>query len=207
MVNSFNFKAFGHDFAISLNRTRSMAIVLLDSGQVSVDNIAEHIEQDLKAGMLLAYADIKGDSVKGLYGLVDGNYIKLDEAQAKKHKGEKVQMSVGFATSESQQKFGQLKNTNPPLYALIKPVRDSANKYVSNTYKKLLSAIVEISNERAGKVKTRSATKTFDETLREFFDSMRKKVVNAKARGDDTANEERFRKALVAFNTVWNHAE
>ena len=206
-MQNLNFKAIGHDFGVSLNKSKGLAIQALDSGQITKDNIPEHIEQDIRAGMLLAHIEIKGDSVSGLYGLIDGNYIKLSDEQAKKHKGEKIKMSVGFAMSESQQKFGQLKNTNPPLYALIKPVRDAANKYVSNTYKKFVSAVAEVSNERDGVTKTRSATKTFDETIAEFFMTMRKKVVNAKARGDDTANEERFRKAMVAFNTVWNHGE
>ena len=203
-MSTFNIKQFGHKFSVANSSVRSIVAQLYHAKVLSPDNITDEAKAEFIAGSVLAYADTHPE-VNKVYGFIDGNYVALDADAQKKHKGEKLNLSIGFVMAESQQKFGALRNSNPALHALMKPVRDAVNKYTSNSWNSMLKMLVEIDNEAKGKTITRKATKSFDETITDTFDSLRKKIINAKARGDDTANEAKFREALVAFNTVWNH--
>lgn len=203
-MENLNTKNLGNQFAVAKGKQRAVCLTMIQAGLVSAEHIPEHVEQELKLGFTVAFTDAN-PQFNATYGYIDGNYVLLDADKAKAFKGEKLQLSVGFVMAESQQKFGALKNSNPALHALMLPIRQAVQKYVSNTYNAFKKQVAEIDRESKGVPKTRSATKSFDETLKSFFDDCRKKIVNAKARGDETADEAKFRKALVAFNTVWNH--
>jgi hypothetical protein len=53
------------------------------------------------------------------------------------------------------------------------------------------------------KLRERGATRTFAETVKETIDGLKKKCANAKARGDDSANEKKLILAISEFNRKW----
>ena len=198
----FNAKNIGHDFASNKFNNNKLARVLLSMCPSFIDNAPDDLVDDIKAGMVLSYAD-NNPQVSATYGLIDSNYIKLEGDKAKAFKGEKVTLSVAFVMADSQQAFGALKAKNLALHSLIAPVRKSVQTYVSNSMKALKAECANVLSE--GKVTIRKPTKSFAVTVEDTFADMRKKCVNAKARGDDTADEKRFAEAKVAFMTKWLH--
>jgi hypothetical protein len=197
-----NGKNIGHDFASNKFNNNKLARNLLNLCPTFVETAPDELVADLRAGMTLSYADNHSE-ISATYGLIDSNYIKLEGDKIKAFKGEKVAMSVAFVMADSQQAFGALKAKNPALHALMLPIRRSVQTYVSNSMKALKDECVKVLNE--GKVILRKPTKSFAVTVEDTFADMRKKCVNAKARGDDTADEKRFAEAKVAFMTKWLH--
>ena len=137
------------------------------------------------------------------FAVVDGNYVKATDEMVANKKLEKVKIGVDYAFSFSQQQFGQLKNEQPQLHALIKDVRDKTNKYCANRLRDLKSQAKRILNE--GKERERSATLNFADRVKATIEDLRLKCKNAHARGDETANEKALKDAIIAFNTKWNH--
>lgn len=165
-------------------------------------------EDDVKAEVVeafqLRYAE-NNPNVEHKFILRDGQYVIAQGAIPKN--AETINLSVSFAMSYSAQKFGQMRTSEDArekaLYSLIKPLRDSVNKYVSNTIKTLERYAREISNE--GKPRERGANLNYSQWVAQTLEQMRVRCKNAKARGDDTANDKLLAEALIAFNTVWNH--
>lgn len=138
-----------------------------------------------------------------VYAVVDGNYVLATDEMIANKKVEKIKVGVDYAYSFSQQQFGQLKNEQPTLHALIKAVRDKTNKYCSNRLADLKRQARTIMNE--GKTRERSATVSFGERVVAVLDDLKAKCKTANARGDETANEKALRDACVAFMVKWNH--
>jgi hypothetical protein len=197
-----NGKTIGHDFASNKHNNNKLARNLLSICPTFVDVAPDELVDDIRAGMVLSYAD-NNPQVNATYGLIDSNYIKLEGDKIKAFKGEKVTVSVAFIMAESQQAFGALKAKNLALHTLIAPQRKAIQTYVSGAMKALKEECNKVLNE--GKVIIRKSTKSFAVTVEDTFADMRKKCVNAKARGDDTADEKRFAEAKVAFMTKWLH--
>ena len=108
--------------------------------------------------------------------------------------------------AESSAKFGRLKVDNPALHSLIKEPRAKVQRYISDTIKDMQTLGKKILAEQSGvATKPRAPNKSFGEKVAQHFSDMRDQMISAKSKGDDTADEARFRKAVVAFNTVWNH--
>ena len=112
-----------------------------------------------------------------------------------------VNIGVDYSYSFSHQQFGKLKNENPYLYDIIKPLRDKCSTYCSNR-------INDLKRQARALLKTdtkgnRGATLDFGQRLVKVFDDLEAKCKVAKERGDTTADLVKYRKAVEAFNKAW----
>jgi len=139
------------------------------------------------------------------YAVVDGNYLLIDGSNPDlANAREKINIGVDYAcVSFTQQQFGKLKNENPKLYAIIKVWRDKVNTYCSNRLADLKRQAKGILSEGQGP-RQRGATADFAKRIEDTFSDLANKCKTAKARGDESADETKFREARVAFMVKWN---
>jgi hypothetical protein len=138
------------------------------------------------------------------YARIDSHWLPLKSLSKDAKPLEVVEWNGAYALSAfSQQAFGNLKNEDLAKYNALKPLRDAASKYASGKVKSLQGKAKEILREQSGEPKTREATKAFSEVVKAMHDELKNRCKNAKARGDESADEDKYRKALDAFNAVW----
>lgn len=138
------------------------------------------------------------------YARIDGNWLPLDSLSKDAKPQEVAEWNGAFALSGySQQAFGALKNEDLAKHTILKPLRNAAGKYASDKLKNLEKKAREIIREKSGEPKTREATKAFSDTVKATLDGLKDRCRNAKARGDASADEDKYRKAVEAFNAVW----
>ena len=199
---SDSIKTLSYKFAANRDMGRIFAREILNLYPDFADTVPEEAKPELQAGCYLRFAENNANR-EGFYILTGDAYVQTDEAKFAKSKSIKAHLTVGFATSHSPQAFGQLRQSDPALFNLIKPLRDDANKYASNTIKSLQRTCREIVTE--GATRSRAPTAHFSETVEKVLDQMRTRCKSAKSRGDETADEGKLSKAIIAFNTVWKH--
>lgn len=178
-----------------------------DFASYCIDNIAgfpeslpDEYKDQLYQGYQLRYSQkYPGDT----YAVINSHYIKASEEHHANDKIEKIELSVAYVMSFSPQEFGKIKNDNPELHSLIKKLRDEVNAYCSNRKNDLIRKAFKIIDARSGKTKTRTANKDFDESITALFESFDTKLKTAKSRGDITADENRYKKAKIAFLAIW----
>jgi hypothetical protein len=193
-------KDLGYKQAVTGDTFRSQAQYALENIVGFPESVPEEAKTQLFDGYRLR---LNENSPAEVYAVIDGNYVKATEEMVANKKVEKIKVGVDFAFSFSQQQFGQLKNEQPQLHALIKAWRDKVNKYCSNRLNDLKRQARTIQNE--GKQRERSATLSFGERILAVLEDLQVKCKNAQARGDETANEAVFKQAKIAFMTKWNH--
>jgi hypothetical protein len=138
------------------------------------------------------------------YACIDGNWLPLKSLSKDAKPLEVVEWNGAYALSAfSQQAFGNLKNEDLAKYNVLKPLRNAASKYASDKVKSLERKAREIIREQSGQPKTREATKAFSEVVKASHEDLRTRCKNAKSRGDESADEDKFRKSVEAFNAVW----
>lgn len=176
--------------------------------QYAIDNFANFPEEvsaeeraEFYEGCMVRYNEIH-PMVK--YARVDGNWLPLERLSKDAKPQEVVEWNEAFALMAfSQQAFGALKNEDSAKHAVLKPLREAASKYASGKLKSLEKKARDILREQSGETKTREATKSFDEVVKEKHEDLKTRCKNAKARGDASADEDKYRKAVEAFNAVW----
>jgi hypothetical protein len=138
------------------------------------------------------------------YARIDGNWLPLKSLSKDAKPQEVAEWNGAYALSAfSQQAFGSLKNEDNSKYQVLKPLRYAASKYASGKVKSLQSKAKEILREQSGEPKTREATKAFSDVVKAMHEELRNRCKNAKARGDESADEDKYRKSVEAFNAVW----
>lgn len=142
------------------------------------------------------------------YVVIEGNYLRASDLTDIPAKAERVVVGYDVAFSYTQQQAGKLKETHSPEYhKLIAEVRTKVNAYTSNCWGKLVSAGKSVQAELSGVKKARTPNLDFVEYLYDkekgVFSIMQTRCKNAKAKGDNTADEKRLAKAIVAFNVAW----
>lgn len=137
------------------------------------------------------------------YAVVNNNYIRMDALDKDAKVSEKLKIGVDYAFSMSQQEVGGLKESNPPLHAIVSGIRTKCNKYCNGRFKALFSKVQELKRARRGEQKTRQQALPMDEWLNKFFDDAKSRVVAAEARGDVTANKKRLGDAIIAFKAKY----
>ncbi len=201
-----NLRTIGYQFASAMQSERNLASQVKALYPNFGETIPDNARAELYEGFTLRFAE-NNPNVEKTYVLdvTDGRkwYRPVAEGEKLAKDANKIHLSVGFVMAESSQKFSSLKDTNPPLYELAKPVREAVIKYNSNTIKALQRKVRELDNE--GKTRTRSATKSFAEVVTDTMLDFKKKCKAAQARGDETANDKLLGEATVAFMTIWNH--
>lgn len=166
------------------------------------DAFTDDIKAELKKGYALRWHE---ENPTKYYIAADGNWVgcKTEEEMMSHQKAEKFTLDVHTAFAYTQQAFGGLKNEEPQKHALIKVIRDKFNKYVSNRLRDLNSAAKGIYKESLGIATTRAATQAFTDWLnapqKGALSVIRQRCVNAKAKGDETADVAKLDKALAAF--------
>lgn len=193
-------KTLSYRFAGNRDAGRAIGRELLEQYPNIVETVPNEVKAEFYSGCYLRYAENNPDA-EVFYIREGDHYLPVKEEAWGKSKKEKVWVSVAFATAETPQRFAQMRHDNPALHALIKPVRDNANKYASNTLNAMVSVCRGILNE--DKPRERSATAAYSETVAKMLDNLKTRCKTAKARGDETADEKRLIDAINAFLKVW----
>ncbi len=193
-------KDLGYKQAVTGDVFRNQAKYALDNVVGFPETVPDEAKTQLFDGYRLRFGE---NNPTVTYAVVDGNYVLATDEMVANKKVEKIKVGVDYAYSFSQQQFGQLKNEQPQLHALIKDWRDRTGKYCSNRLADLKRQARAILNE--GKQRDRAPTVSFGERVINVIDDLKAKCKTASARGDETANEKALREACVAFMTKWNH--
>lgn len=199
-MKALNLKQIGYQQATNKDNERSLARSVYEAYPNFDEEVTDEAKAELFAGYQLRVAENQ-PSIDQHFIVEGGNYLPVEKLAFDNHKGEKYHRTVANIMVYTPQSFGALRTSNPQLHAILKEPRDAISKYCSNTLNALKKAVREIKNE--GKPRERGATRTFAETVKETMDSLKKKCANAKARGDDSANEKKLITAISEFNRKW----
>jgi len=200
MPTSVNDAAY--KFARAGETSASIARYIMDNDSSFPDEVSKELKADLNAGFMLRATELWGDQ---FYKLGDGGtYIPMGNSIELKNVAPEKSIRVGlsYCFAMSQQEFGQLKNKDPQLHSIVKPMRDKFSKYSHNNIVALKLAARTLMND--GKSKARTGNKNFVDALIEMFATYDKRVLNAEARLDATASPINYRMAKDAFWTAYN---
>ena len=190
-------KDAAYKFARAGETSASIARYIVDNNPSFPDEVSKELKADLNAGFMLRATELWGDE---FYKLGDGGtYIPMGNSIVLKNVAPENSIRIGlsYCFAMSQQEFGQLKNKDPQLHGIVKPMRDKFSKYSHNNIAALKLAARALLND--GKSRERGATKNFTEALTDMFEAYDKRVKNAEARNDETASHVQFRVARDAF--------
>ena len=168
----------------------------------SDDAITDEVKVELRKGYATRWHE---ENPSSYYVAVDGNWVKCEseEKMLSHKKADKFVLDVHTAFGYTQQAFGALKNEEPLKHSLIKETRDKFNKYVSNRVADLNREAKKLYRERNGIENTRSAVPLFYTWLtapeKGILSQIRQRCINAKAKGDETADLAKLDKALASF--------
>ena len=199
-MKALNLKQIAYQQASFADNLKGLARSVYEAYPNLDDEVADEVKADLFAGYQLRVAENQS-SIDQHFIVESGNYLPVEKLAFDNHKGEKYHRTVANLMAYTPQAFGALRQSNPQLHAVIKSERDSVSKYCSNRLADLKKAIHAIKNE--GVARVRGATKSFAETVKDTMDGLKKKCANAKARGDDSANEKQLVLAVSEFNRKW----
>jgi len=199
-MKTLNLKQIAYQQASFADNLKGLARSVYEAYPNLDDEVADEVKADLFAGYQLRVAENQS-SIDQHFIVESGNYLPVEKLAFEKHTGEKYHRTVANIMAYTPQAFGALRQSNPQLHSLIKAERDSVSKYCSNRLVDLKKSIMSIKNE--GVVRVRGATKTFAETVKDTMDGLKKKCANAKARGDDSANDKKLILAISEFNRKW----
>jgi hypothetical protein len=199
-MKTLNLKQIAYQQASFADNLKGLARSVYEAYPNLDDEVADEVKADLFAGYQLRVAENQS-SIDQHFIVESGNYLPVEKLAFDNHKGEKYHRTVANIMAYTPQAFGALRQSNPQLHAVIKAERDSVSKYCSNRLADLKKAIHAIKNE--GVARVRGATKTFAETVKDTMDGLKKKCANAKARGDDSANDKKLVLAISEFNRKW----
>ena len=160
------------------------------------------ISPENKAQLFDGYRLRFGENNPGkVYAIINGNYVTATDDMLANKSVEKIQIDVGYAFSMGSHEFGKLKNENHALHAVVKIVRDKANTYCSNRLGDLIREAKRIKN--VGKDRARASTVDFNARVMKALEDLGDKCKLATLRLDDTADEQRYKAARIAFLVVW----
>jgi len=186
--------------AVANDRMRSVARYVMEQSKGFPETVADEVKEQLYDGYRLRFNEVNKPST---YAVVNDHYLLIDGSNpALENEKEKVVIGVDYCFAYSQQQYGKLKNENPYLHAIVKEWRDKVNTYCSNRLGDLKRQARTILNENVKK--ERGATADFAKRLDEVFKDLAVKCKNAKARGDETADEGKYATARQAFMTAWS---
>jgi len=195
-------KDAAYKFARAGETSASIARYIMDNDASFPDEVSKELKADLNAGFMLRATELWGDQ---FYKLGDGGtYIPMGNSIELKNVAPEKSIRIGlsYCFAMSQQEFGQLKNKDPQLHSIVKPMRDKFSKYAHNNIAALKLAARSLLND--GKTKARTGNKNFVDALTDMFATFDKRVLNAEARLDSTASPINYRMAKDAFWSAYN---
>jgi len=199
-MTTINLKQVGYQQATNKDNERVIARSVYEAYPNFDEEVSDEVKAELYLGYQLRVAENQ-PKIDQRFVVESGNYLPVEKLAFEKHEGEKYHRTVANIMAYTPQAFGALRQSNPQLHSLIKAERDQVSKYCSNRLADLKKAIKAIKNE--GVARARGATKTFAETVKDTMDGLKKKCANAKARGDDSANDKKLVLAISEFNRKW----
>ena len=202
VVTPTSVKDAAYKFARAGETSASIARYIMDNDSSFPDEVSKELKADLNAGFMLRASELWGDE---FYKLGDGGtYIPLGNSIQLKNVAPENSIRIGlsYCFAMSQQEFGQLKNKDPQLHSIVKPMRDKFSKYSHNNIVALKLAARTLLNN--GKSKERTGNKNFVDALIDMFATFDKRVLNAEARLDSTASPINYRMAKDAFWSAYN---
>jgi len=197
---ALNLKQVGYNQASFSDSLRGLARSVYEVMPNFDEEQTDEAKAELNAGYQLRFAE-NNPKLNQHFIVKDNAYLPVEKLAFDNHKGEKLHRTVASIMGYTPQAFGALRTSNPVLHGLIKADRDAVSKYCSNRLNDLKKAIKGIKNE--GVARVRGATKTFAETVKDTMADLKKKCTNAKARGDESANEKQLVLAISEFNRKW----
>ena len=195
-------KDAAYKFAKTGETSATIARYVMDNDAAFPDEVSKELKADLNAGFMLRASELWGDE---FYKIGDGGtYIPLGNSIVLKNETPQgsIRVSLSYCFAMSQQEFGQLKNKDPQLHSIVKPMRDKFSKYSHNNITALKLAARSLLNN--GNSKARAGNKNFVDALIEMFITFDKRVLNAEARTDATASSLNYRMAKDAFWNAYN---
>ena len=146
------------------------------------------------------------------YVIIEGNHMRVSDCETQgikiPAKAERVKYGVDFAFSFNSNEVGRLKDTHGEfVYNLVGTktgIRDKCNKYVSNTFNKLLAEGLKISNMRQGITSVRKANLDIDVWLYDAkgpIKTIQQRVINGLSKKTvSTDMAKRIERSILAFN-------
>ncbi len=198
-------KQAAYSFAATGDTRRDIAQYILEQAPNFLDEVSNEVKADLFEGFTLRAHELWGQDyyTRGDTGALVkvANSKDADFAKRQVHKGE-VTISVMYARSFTGQEFGKLKDTDPALHDKVQKMRERFSKYASNCMADIRTEVKRIL--KGDDAKQRARNKDFADWLKETFDTADKRVKVAKERGDESADQVKFRVARDAFWKTYN---
>ena len=207
-VSVKNLQDLAMQHASALGKVKALAVWGLGNIKGFPENISTEDTEQLQLGYRHKYS-IDHPAVE--YVIVEGNYLKVSDCQIQgieiPSKAERVHFGVDYAFSFNQNEAGRLKDTHSEfVYNIVKGIRTSCNKYVSNTLNNLISEGVKQKKLSEGIVPERKANlDLFDWVYCEKgpIESMKLRAKNALAKKTVTQDEvKKLNNAIIAFNVA-----
>jgi hypothetical protein len=192
----------GYKASVNIDNNRDLASQLMAQDSKFPNEVTQVTRDALYVGFQRRANEKKG--TKFFYAN-EGALIPIASLDLAPKGRETIALTVDFAMAQNPYEFGKLKESNKPLYEVIKDTRVAFQKYASECLSALKSCANKILNE--GKTKERKANKNFRESLDFLFDDPKtgldKKVKTASAKNDLTADQVMYRMAKEAFFKVY----
>ena len=192
----------GYKTSVNLDANRYLAALLMSQDSKFPNEVSQETRDALYIGFQRRHNEKKG--TKYFYAN-EGALIPIASLDLAPKGRETLAITVDFAMAQNPYEFGKLKESNRPLYEIIKETRVAFSKYASECLSALKSCANKILND--GKPKERKANKNFRESLEHLFDDPKtgldKKVKTANAKNDLTADPVMYRMAKEAFFKVY----
>jgi hypothetical protein len=189
----------GYQQAGNFDASQDMARFALAQIKGFPDEVPSEAREKLYVGYRKRFND-KNQPVT--YAVIGGHYVQPTPEHLANAKVEKVVIGVDFAFSFTSQEFGKLASQNAELHKIVREWREKVTTYCSNRLGDLKRSVRKILNEGKGGTK-RAPNKDFGQHVEAFFTDALDKLKTAKARGDSTADADRFARAKVAFMVEW----
>lgn len=152
----------GFQFAAAIDHSASLALLARDVIPGFPDDVPEGGWDDFNAGCLQRKADITPARLFVREGV--DTYREITGQKAPKG-ADTLSLDVAYAMSFSQQQAGALKKHQPNLHRMVSTLRTDANKYLSNTRRRLVATFKAVTAGPRDRAHNKSFTEWLDDTV------------------------------------------
>jgi hypothetical protein len=205
-----------YKFAGLVGEQKGLARSILDKVPNWLDgNIDKSVTERIDRALLLrhkeisygeyGYVELNGSKQFLCFHKVSNGNIEVDEPKLKEKCANVMRIDADHALSYTGQQYGALKKEDADKHKVFGDWRSVGQKYCSNVKRNITTQIKEL--VRPNSV-TRSSVADFEPHAKEVFADLKKRCRTSKdARGDTTANPDRFDGAVKAFWDYYNNAK
>ena len=205
-----------YKFAGLVGEQKGLARSILDKVPNWLDgNIDKSVTERIDRALLLrhkeisygeyGYVELNGAKQFLCFSKVSNGNIEVNEPKLKEKCANVMRIDADHALSYTGQQFGALKKEDADKHKVFAEWRTMGSKYCSNVKGKITTQIKELVKPSGT---TRSSVADFEPHAKEIFAELKKRCRTSKdARGDTTANPDRFDGAVKAFWDYYNNAK